>query len=69
MAFQCPFIIFSGQYFTGNFLFVHLSFRVLILVALNLILDFLVLLKQEPKHLIELFTGLESYFLVCLHGM
>lgn len=43
--------------------------RVLILVTLNLILDFLVLLEQHPKHLVKLLASLEGHFLVCFHRM
>jgi hypothetical protein len=46
-----------------------LCFRIFILVALYLILDLLVLLKQQPEHLVELLAGLEGHLLAVFHSL
>ena len=48
-----------------------LGLRVLLLVALNLVLDstVLVLLQQQPKHFVQLFTSLKRDFKIRLHAL
>lgn len=46
-----------------------MCFRIFILVALNLILDLLVLLKQQPEHLVELLAGLKGHLLAVFHSL
>lgn len=48
---------------------IGLSFSIFVFITLNLVLHILVLFKEQPEHLIKLFTTLNVHFLVSLHGL